>query len=89
MIVATRSTSGPTPRCLRCGTAAAFIDLNASWTARCNCLADLVTDEQLDREVVWAKEALNKAMARRDGFRRLVGEAPVGPSVPRNGDANG
>lgn len=72
MLVATRATAGPTPRCIECGAEAHFIDLNASWVRSCDCAADLVTSERLDREVLWAQDALKVARARRDTFRRTL-----------------
>ena len=74
MLIASRATAGKAPRCIECGAVAHYIDLNAQWVPSCKCFADLVTKERLEKEVLWAREALAKARARLRKFHA----APTG-----------
>lgn len=73
MLIASRATAGPTPRCIHCGAEGRYIDLNASWQSRCEHFSsDLTTETALDAAVHHAREALAKARERRRAFRALL-----------------
>ena len=85
MLVASRATAGPTPRCIECGAEAHYIELHARWVSACehgfygsDGKHNLVTREQLEREVRWAREALDVAEARLRKFGVPAPDAPTG-----------